>query len=352
MVRATPWCVSEPVECVVLCTACCCAVVVVDPWSDVVLDSTSEPRFPTDGAVSVVIPVFGGQAALRELVDRLHRVLAAVEHEVILVDDASPDPVADIARTLAERDARVRLLRLARNSGQHAALLAGVRAARYGITLTLDDDLQNPPEEIPKLLDRLRAGGADVVYGYSPKTSHAWWRRSASSVTRWTIGRLLGAPSAVFLSPFRAFRTDLRHAFDVKTGPGVSLDVLLGWGTSKFDHVDVEHQSRTDGASGYTMRRLVRFAFDVLTGYSTALLNLVSWLGLITTLLGVGILAWVVGRWLTGGISVAGFPFLASSIAIFSGAQMLSVGIIGQYIGRMHVRIQGRPAYHIVERID
>lgn len=306
----------------------------------------------TQQQISVVVPVFGGANTLESLVERTAGSLSGSTVEIILVDDASTPEVAGVARQLAEKLPHVRYLRLTRNSGQHAALLAGIRAVRFGTVVTLDDDLQNPPEEIPKLLERLGRGDVDVVYGYSPRTSHRWWRRAASSLTRRIIAQLLRTPSSLHLSPFRAFKTELRDAFAIETGPGVSLDVLLGWSTSRFTHVEVAHDERSDGESGYSVRRLVRFAFDTLTGYSTALLNVVTWLGIMATLLGIGILVWVLGRYFAAGTAVAGFPFLASSIAIFSGAQMLSLGIIGQYIGRMHVRIQGRPAYHVAEIVD
>jgi len=303
--------------------------------------------------VSVVVPVYGGGSELQEVVRRTQAVLGecGVASEILLIDDASPPPTCDIARRLAESTDGVVLLRLARNSGQHAALLAGVRSARQPVIVTLDDDLQNPPEEIPKLFARLEEGDVDVVYGYTPQTSHSWFRRLASTGIRRVVARAIQSDSVLFVGPFRAFRTDLREGFEGAVGPGVSLDVLLGWSTQRFGHVEVRHDARADGASGYTLRKLVRFAFDTLTGYSTALLNVVTVLGFAAVTLGLGILTWVLSRYLLDGTTVAGFPFLASSIALFSGAQMLSLGIIGQYLGRIHLRVQGRPSYHIAERV-
>jgi undecaprenyl-phosphate 4-deoxy-4-formamido-L-arabinose transferase len=270
---------------------------------------------------------------------------------VILVDDASESPTRDVAEQISKCISNVKLVRFARNSGQHAALLAGVREARYPIVVTIDDDLQNPPEEIPKLLERLAVGDVDVVYGYTPQTSHSWFRRIASAGVRRAVARATRLDSIQYAGPFRAFPTELREGFAGAVGPGVSLDVLLSWSTQRFGHVTVRHDVRAEGESGYTMRKLVRFAFDTLTGYSTSLLNVVTALGLAAVALGLGILTWVLGRYFFVGASVAGFPFLASSIALFSGAQMLSLGIIGQYLGRIHVRVQGRPSYHIAERV-
>lgn len=304
--------------------------------------------------VSLVVPVYGGGSAVEALVGRSAATLASfgVDYEILLVDDASAAPTQDIARRLAETVQGVTLLRFARNAGQHAALLAGVRAAVHPVVVTLDDDLQNPPEEIPLLLDRLAVGDVDAVYGYTPQTSHSWLRRIGSAGIRRAVARAIRSDSILYVGPFRAFRTDLRDGFAGAVGPGVSLDVLLGWSTQRFGHVEVRHDARADGASGYTLRKLVRFAFDTLTGYSTSLLNVVTALGFAAVALGLGILGWVLGRYFLFGASVAGFPFLASSIALFSGAQMLSLGIIGQYLGRIHLRVQGRPSYHIAERVS
>lgn len=304
--------------------------------------------------VSLVVPVYGGASALVDLVERSGAVFrsAGVPFELLLVDDASPSPTCGIARQIAESVPGVTLLRLARNAGQHAALLAGVRAAKHPVVVTLDDDLQNPPEEIPRLLERLTVGDVDVVYGYTPQTAHSRFRRIASLGVRRLVSSIVRSDSPLFVGPFRAFRTDLREGFAGAVGPGVSLDVLLGWSTQRFGHVEVRHDAREDGASGYTLRKLVRFAFDTLTGYSTSLLNVVTVLGIAAVGLGLGILTWVLGRYFLVGASVAGFPFLASSIALFSGAQMLSLGIIGQYLGRIHLRVQGRPSYHIAERVS
>ena len=305
------------------------------------------------GGVSIVVPVYGGGAALEGLVRRSSAVLRPTEvpYEILLVDDASPSATSEVARRLAETVPGVTLLRFARNAGQHAALLAGVRAASHPVVVTLDDDLQNPPEEIPLLLERLAAGDVDVVYGYTPQTSHSWFRRLASMGIRRVVARAIRSDSILYVGPFRAFRTELREGFAGAVGPGVSLDVLLGWSTQRFGHVEVRHDARVDGASGYTLRKLVRFAFDTLTGYSTSLLSVITALGFAAVTLGLGILTWVLSRYLLDGTTVAGFPFLASSMALFSGAQMLSLGIIGQYLGRIHLRVQGRPSYHIAERV-
>jgi glycosyltransferase involved in cell wall biosynthesis len=296
-------------------------------------------------SVSVVVPVFNAAQTLEPLVARLAAALAAAAggFEILLVDDGSRDGSWQAIRDLAARDPRVRGMRLMRNHGQHNALLVGIRAARGETIVTIDDDLQNPPEEIPKLLARLEQG-ADVVYGTpAERREDDLWRRAGSSLVRWILRSVLGTDVARTVSSFRAFRTRLRDAFADYASSFVSIDVLLTWGTSRFASVTVEHHGREAGRSNYTLARLVLTALDVMTAFSTRPLRLASLVGFAFTLFGMAVLAWVVGRYVWLGYSMPGFPFLASVIAIFSGAQLFALGIIGEYLARVHLRSMGRP---------
>ena len=309
-----------------------------------------QPYLDIGAGVSVVVPVHRSVGTLPVLVARISDALGSCPHEVILVDDGSPAPTwATIARLASERT-RVRGIRLGRNAGQHAALLAGVRAARFAITVTLDDDLQNPPEEIPRLVATLDDRDADLVYGFRRIQAGPRWRRVAGDLARWSVGQLSGLDLR-HLSPFRAFRTRLRDGAVALGGPRVVLDAVLQWGTDRVAHVDVEHHPREDGRSGYRFRHLLSFAMDMITGYSTRPLRATTWLGFTSAVFGLAVLAYVVGRYLTDGTSVAGFPFLASTIAIFAGAQLVALGVIGEYLARMHVRLLGQPTYVIADRI-
>src|SRR5579863_1327157 len=306
--------------------------------------SPSEPPL----AVSVVIPVFNGAAALPELVSRLRAVLAGLAAEILLVNDGSRDAswqsIAELAAD--ERRPRVRGIDLRRNYGQHNALLCGIRAAAGTVVVTLDDDLQHLPEEIPKLLDAL-SGEVDVVYGTPLAEQHGLLRDLASRVTKMVLQRAMGAEIAGSVSAFRAFRTELREAFAQYGNPYVSIDVLLSWATNRFAAIRVRHQPRREGRSSYTLRALVRHALNMVTGFSVGPLQLASVIGFVSTLFGLLVLAWVVGRYLIQGGSVPGFPFLASVIAIFSGAQLFTLGILGEYLARMHVRLMSRPIYSV-----
>ncbi len=298
--------------------------------------------------ISVIVPVYNGEATLPDLIARLDRTLKECESEfeVVLVNDGSQDHSWEIVRSLSRRHSWVRGMNLMRNYGQHNALLCGVRAARYQTTVIMDDDLQHPPEEIPSLLGKL-AEGYDVVYGTPEREQHEFWRTLAARFTKITLQSVLGAETARKVSPFRAFRTQLRNAFANYQSPFVSIDVLLTWGTNRFTAVSVRHEPRRVGRSQYTFWKLITHALNMTTGFSVLPLQLATAVGFTFTLFGVFILAYVLGRYLILGIDVPGFTFLASTIAVFSGAQLFALGIMGEYLARMHFRMMERPPYVI-----
>jgi undecaprenyl-phosphate 4-deoxy-4-formamido-L-arabinose transferase len=304
-------------------------------------------------SVSVLVPVFNSEGSLPLLVERLKSVLEPrlQPFEILLVNDGSRDRSWEVVSALAKRYDFVRGINLMRNYGQHNGLLCAIRSARYEIAVTLDDDLQNPPEEIPKLLAKL-GEGFDVVYGTPNHQQHGFLRNAASAITKLTLQTVMGADAARNVSAFRAFRTDLRDAFARYHGPFVSIDVLLTWGTSRFAAVPVAHESRETGASNYTFRMLVAHAFNMMTGFSILPLQLASLMGFLLFLLGVGVFLYVLLVYFLRGSPVPGFPFLASIISIFSGAQLLSLGIIGEYLARMHFRMMDRPAYAVRMRTE
>lgn len=296
--------------------------------------------------ISVVVPVYNSAGSLPELVARLEPVLrgATSSYELVLVDDGSRDASWQTICELTAQHAWIVGLRLMRNYGQHNALLCGMRRARYDAIITIDDDLQNPPEEIPKLLRKLDEG-YDVVYGAPEHKQHGLFRGIASNITRLALQSAMGAESARNVSSFRALRTELRAAFDDYRAPYVSVDVLLSWATSRFTAIFVRHERRTIGTSGYTFGKLIAHGLNMMTGFSTRPLQIASLIGFGFTFFGVAVLAYVVGRYLIQGGSVPGFAFLASTIAIFSGVQLFVLGIIGEYLARIHVRTIERPTY-------
>lgn len=306
---------------------------------------------PVSG-LSVVIPVYNSERSLSPLLERLAAVLPAIadRFEVVLVNDCSADGSWTVVEALGARFPWVRGFDLMRNFGQHNALLCGIRAARYDVVVTMDDDLQHPPEEIPALLAPL-AAGADVVYGAPHALQHGFLRNAASRITKLALQGAMGVESASSVSAFRAFRTRLREAFASFENSYVSLDVLLTWGTRRFVTVRVRHDERTIGVSNYTMSKLVRHALNMVTGFSTLPLRLASLVGFGFTAFGITVLGYVLVRYAMGG-TLRGFTFLASIIAIFSGAQLFALGIIGEYLARMHTRMQERPTYVVKTRLD
>lgn len=296
--------------------------------------------------ISVVVPVYRSEDNLDALVKELGDALAeaGLEHELILVNDGSPDDSWAVVQRLAEEHAHVRGVDLLRNYGQHNALLCGIRVAQHDVIVTMDDDLQNPPDQIPLLLEALDEG-ADVVYGPPKNEKHSMFRRLASQVTKLVLQHAMGAETARSISAFRAFRTRIRDSFAQYHGPYVNIDVLLTWGARHFRTVPVRQDPRRSGSSNYTFRKLVTHTLNMVTGFSTLPLRLATGIGFLFTFMGIVLLFWVIGRYLLEGGSVPGFPFLASAIAIFSGAQLFALGIMGEYLSRMHYRLMDRPPY-------
>jgi glycosyltransferase involved in cell wall biosynthesis len=295
--------------------------------------------------VSIVVPVYNGSATITALADRIFAAFPLTSlPELIFVDDGSADTSWQTIESICiTYPMYVRGLRMTRNFGQHNALLCGVRAARGRNIVTMDDDLQHRPEDIPLLLERL-ASGADVVYGTPFERPHAPWRNATSAVSKFLLARVIGIRTIQDISAFRAFRSSLRAAFSRYDAPDVFLDVLLSWGTTRFAAVTVQHDPRRVGRSGYTLWRLLGNVLLILTGYSTAPLRVTSAIGFAFTFSGLAILVYVLVVFLTVK-SIPGFPFLASMIAIFSGAQLFSLGMMGEYIARIYNRSMERPTY-------
>jgi glycosyltransferase involved in cell wall biosynthesis len=304
-------------------------------------------------AVSVVVPVFNSEKSLPMLVERLQTVFTkeGLKFELIFIDDGSRDNSWAVVCALARLHPMIRGIRMLRNYGQHNALLCGIRSARYPIVVTMDDDLQNPPEEIPNLLSKL-GPDHDVVYGTPLFESHGLWRDLASQITKLVLRHAMGAETAGKVSAFRAFRTVVASAFNDYRSPYVSIDVLLTWGTQRFTSVPVRNDARTIGVSNYTVGKLIRHALNMMTGFSVLPLQISSVVGFSMTAAGLLALVWILARYLVSGSVVPGFAFLGCMIAIFSGAQLFSIGIIGEYLARIHLRTMDRPSYAVETTID
>jgi glycosyltransferase involved in cell wall biosynthesis len=297
--------------------------------------------------VSVVIPVYNSEATLPELLLQLSKVLpdCSGRYEAILVNDDSQDGSWETVCRLAKQYSWVRGINLMRNFGQHNATLCGVRAARYDVTVTMDDDLQHPPSEVPKLLDKL-VKGYDLVYGTPRNMPHSWYRTLLSRLVKRALAAAMRQPIMVNVIAFRAFRTNIRSASASCASPRLLLDVLLGWGTTKITAVPVQYDSRLRGKSNYTFGKLLEMVVLLWTSYTTIPLRLASLVGFLFVIFGVMVLSYVVVTYLFQG-SIPGFPFLASLISIFSGVQLFTLGVVGEYLANIFDRSLNRPIYLI-----
>lgn len=299
--------------------------------------------------VSVVVPVYNGAATIRELVDRTSKTFGSSEAwELIFVVDGSPDDSWTVVEELVAGSSHVVGVDLFRNFGQHNALLVGIRTARYNVVVTMDDDLQHRPETIPLLLAQLQPT-VDLVYGRSEVEEHKGWRNLSSRMAKAAMGFSIGGKMARDSGALRAFRTQLRDGFAEVSDPYVSIDVLLSWVTTRYTTADTPMDQRESGSSNYNFRKLLRHAINMVTGYSTKPLRLVTWLGFCLAFFGAGTLVYVLVRYATSSSEVPGFAFLASLISILAGAQLFGLGVIGEYLGRMHFRSMQRPPYVVRE---
>ena len=299
--------------------------------------------------LSVVVPVYRGEKLVEPLVERLSKMLPilAKKYEIILVNDGSPDSSWGVIEQLVKKYKWVRGICLMRNYGQHNALLCGIRQARYEVTVTMDQDLQHKPEDIPLLLAEFEKG-YDLVYGIPKKLPQGFIRNLLTANIKRMMSNVMGVPSVKNISSFRIFHTHLRSAFDNFQGSSLIIDVLLSWGSTRFSSVQVDIARA--GESNYNFAGLIAITMEILTGYSTKPLRLASWIGFIMTLFGLGIFIYVMVTYFTLG-SLPGFPFLASIIALFSGAQLFTLGIFGEYLARMFDRSMDRPTYVIQQLV-
>jgi glycosyltransferase involved in cell wall biosynthesis len=295
--------------------------------------------------VSIVVPVYNGAGSIAELASRVTSAMNDLgEWELIFVVDGSPDDSWAVVEELVSLHSRVIGIDLFRNFGQHNALLAGIRSAGFDVIVTMDDDLQHRPETIPALLGAL-GPNIDLVYGTPVDDEHGLWRNLSSRFAKRIMSASIGGDMARDSGAYRAFRTSLRDGFAEVDDPYVSIDVLLSWVTIRYTTVVTPMDSRAVGSSNYTVRKLTRHAVNMLTGYSTKPLRLVTWLGFALALFGLGTLVFVLVRYFASETEVPGFAFLASLISILAGAQLFGLGVIGEYLGRMHFRSMQRPPY-------
>ncbi len=294
--------------------------------------------------LSFVVPLYNTGPGLRPLLEAFRALSLPESWELVLVDDGSTDATFMTAtRMVADFPMPVTLVELARNFGEHAAVLEGYRRARGEYVVNLDDDLQNPPAEAVRLLQHLRESGAEVVYSRYVEKQHHWARNAAS----WLVNRcavfLLGKPSDLYLSSFRALRRSLIDRIVLYRGPYPYIDGLILGATNRIATLEVAHVERSGSSSGYTSRKLIRLAMNLLFDFSVMPLRLASVLGGLLCALGAVVLAEVVLETCLVGQRQLGWGSLMGALAVFSGAQLLMLGLIGEYVGRAFMTVSGKP---------
>lgn len=294
--------------------------------------------------VSFVIPLFNTGAGLPRLIAAFEALELDDSWELVLVDDGSADGTARLAAQMMSRiTAPVILVELARNFGEHAAVLEGCRHAHGQCVISLDDDLQNPVEEAVKLLRHLQQTGAEVVYSCYENKQHHWFRNIGSRFVNRLASWLLGKPQDLYLSSFRALRRSLVDRIITYRGPYPYIDGLILGATNQIERLQVKHVPRASGQSGYTLRKLIRLVMSVLFDFSIMPLRIASVLGLALCAIGMLVLGSVLVEMLLVGQRQAGWGSLMGALAVFSGAQLMMLGIIGEYLGRAFLTVSGKP---------
>lgn len=299
---------------------------------------------PSEPLVSFVIPLFFTGDGIVTLLDGFRNLPAGGEYELVLVNDGSTDTTWQRAReVIPTMPVKVTLVDMVRNFGEHAAVLEGFRHARGRYVVNLDDDLQNPLTEALLLVEHLRKTDVDVVYSYYNEKKHHWFRNFGSWFTNRLATFLLAKPEDLYLSSFRAMKRELAQRIIRYTGPYPYVDGLILGATNRIGRLLVAHEARALGQSGYTPRKLVRLMMNMFFNFSIMPLRVASVLGV--ALCGLGLLLFVIVlvEHLIHGASQIGWGSLMATISMFSGSQLLILGVLGEYVGRAYMTLSGKP---------
>jgi undecaprenyl-phosphate 4-deoxy-4-formamido-L-arabinose transferase len=300
---------------------------------------------PAAPALSFVIPLYNSAETIGDLVGAIAALAIDGGHEIVLVNDGSSDGTAAACRELLQRTSAVPIVYVehARNFGEHNAVLTGWRVARGAHIVNLDDDGQNPPGEAVRLWEHAKATGADVVFGHYAQKRHSAWRNFGSWFTNRMTDWALEKPSGFYLSSFRCVTGFVAREVAKNGGPAPYIDGLILQVTQRIASLEVRHEERQAGASGYTFRRLVRLWLSAWVNFSVLPLRVATVLGLTMAAMGLVGFGWVVWLRITHQGPAFGWGSLMAALLVFGGAQLVLLGVIGEYIGRMFLTVNQRP---------
>jgi len=306
-----------------------------------------------EDSLSIVIPLFNEAETLKSLHLRLSSSLQGVgrPYEIIYVDDGSGDGTAEILKELHETDPAVKVIRFNRNYGQHAAVLAGFELAKGEIVVTLDGDLQNPPEEIHKILAKLQEG-YDVVGGWREGRQDPLFRRILSLMINQATSLIVGVKMRDYGCMLRAYRRPIVERICECKEVSSFIPALANSFAGSVAEIPVAHSARKAGKSKYSPFRLMRLNFDLLTGFSLLPIQVVSFAGILIAFLGLAFAFFLAIRRLVVGPEVEGVFTLFAILFFFVGLQILALGLIGEYVGRIYMEVRRRPRYVIKEILE
>jgi undecaprenyl-phosphate 4-deoxy-4-formamido-L-arabinose transferase len=303
--------------------------------------------------ITIVIPVYKGESTIGPLVDRLTAVLNTHALQIVLVNDGSPDNSDKVCRSLWQRDpAIITYVKLAKNFGEHNAVMAGLRHARGDYAVIMDDDFQNPPEEVTRLIDHACSNDYDVVYTFYARKHHHWFRNLGSRFNDWVATFMLNKPRDLYLSSFKCLSRFVVGEIIKYTGPYPYLDGLALRATRNIGTIEVRHEPRREGQSGYTLRKLVRLWLNMFVNFSVMPLRVSTLMGLLASGVGFVMGLWVIVEKILDPTIQAGWSSVIVAIFVFSGVQLMMLGLAGEYLGRLFLSSNQTPQYVVREVLD
>ena len=302
--------------------------------------------------LSIVVPVYQSQSILGEFVGQVKNVVdvlgLAGKFELILVNDASTDDSWQTITELAKHNEFIRGISLRKNFGQHSATMAGLNHVQGDVIIVMDDDLQHPPAEIGRLM-KVIIGGADVCYTRYRERQHSTWKILGSCFNDWVATLLLNKPKGLYLSSFKAMNRDIVREIIKYDGPYAYLDGLILNVTRSIDVIDIDHKHRHEGTGNYNFKRLVSLWLRMATSFSVFPLRVATVLGFSLSVFSLLVVAIVFVMKLLHPEIATGWTSLIATILFVGGVQTFCIGMLGEYLGRTYLKINGKPQFVIRE---